>query len=146
MLLDTWTLRKKCNIQTPIRVSPANFNMIHYVLKILLSQYLTHCIHYRPNICSHTTTILTTHRCILMDCFNNCNFSKHKLMRSLMMVIILILVIKTTLWCISWWINKTLIMLRLQEYPDALTRPYGRINTYGLNLKYAFIRVLFDQH
>ena len=32
------------------------------------------------NICSHTTTVLTTHRCILMDCFNNCNFSKHKLM------------------------------------------------------------------
>jgi len=39
-----------------------------------------------PNVCSHTTTVLTTHRCILMDCFNNCNFSKHKSMRSLMMV------------------------------------------------------------
>ena len=26
-----------------------------------------------------------THRCILMDYFNNCNFSKHELMRSLMM-------------------------------------------------------------
>jgi len=38
------------------------------------------------NIYSHTTTVLTTHRCILMDYFNNCNFSKHKLMRSLMMV------------------------------------------------------------
>ena len=37
-------------------------------------------------------------------------------------------------------------LLRLQEYLDALTRPYGRINTYGLKLKYAFIRVLFDQH
>ena len=37
-------------------------------------------------ICSHTTTVLTTHRCILVDLFNNCNFSKHKLMRSLMMV------------------------------------------------------------
>jgi len=28
---------------------------------------------------------LTTHRCILMDYFINCNFSKHELMRSLMM-------------------------------------------------------------
>ena len=28
----------------------------------------------------------TTHRCILMDYFNNCNFSKQKLIRSLMMV------------------------------------------------------------
>ena len=27
---------------------------------------------------SHTTTVLTTHRCILLDNFNNCNFSKHK--------------------------------------------------------------------
>jgi len=35
---------------------------------------------------SHTTTVLTTHRCILLDHFRNCNFSKHKLMRSLMMV------------------------------------------------------------
>ena len=35
---------------------------------------------------SHTTTVLTTDRCILMDYFNKCNFSKHKLMRSLMMV------------------------------------------------------------
>jgi len=32
------------------------------------------------------TTVLTKHRCILMDYFNNCNFSKHELMRSLMMV------------------------------------------------------------
>jgi len=31
---------------------------------------------------SHTTTVLTTNRCILMDYFNG----KHKLMRSLMMV------------------------------------------------------------
>jgi len=30
--------------------------------------------------------VLTTHRCILMDYFKNCNFSKHKLMRSLMLV------------------------------------------------------------
>jgi len=37
------------------------------------------------NICSHTTTVLTTHQCILMDCFNNCNFNKHELMRPLMM-------------------------------------------------------------
>jgi len=34
------------------------------------------------NICSH----ITSHRCILMDYFNNCNFSKLKLMLSLMMV------------------------------------------------------------
>ena len=34
----------------------------------------------------HTTTLLTTHRCILMGYSDNCNFSKHKLMRSLMMV------------------------------------------------------------
>ena len=60
--------------------------MIHYILKILLLQYLTTFIHYGPNICGHTTTVLTTHRCILMDCFINCNFSKHELMRSLMMV------------------------------------------------------------
>jgi len=31
-------------------------------------------------------TVLTTHKYILMDYFNNCNFSKHKLMRSLMTV------------------------------------------------------------
>ena len=31
---------------------------------------------------SHTTTALTTHRCILTDCFNNRNFSKHELIRS----------------------------------------------------------------
>jgi hypothetical protein len=37
-------------------------------------------------IYSHITTVLTTHRCILMDYFNNCNFSKHELMRPLMMV------------------------------------------------------------
>jgi len=44
---------------------------------------------YIPNnlrICIHTTTLLTTHRCILVDYFNNCNFSKHELMRSLMTV------------------------------------------------------------
>ena len=35
---------------------------------------------------SHTTTVLTTHRCVLMDYFNSCNFRKHELMRSLMMV------------------------------------------------------------
>jgi len=36
--------------------------------------------------CNYTTnTVLTTQRCILMDYFN-CNFSEHKLMRSLMMV------------------------------------------------------------
>jgi hypothetical protein len=34
----------------------------------------------------HTTTVLTTHRCILMDYFNDYNFGKHELMRSLMMV------------------------------------------------------------
>jgi len=38
------------------------------------------------NMCSHTTTVLTTYQCTLMDYFNNCNFSKHKLMLSLMMV------------------------------------------------------------
>jgi len=32
--------------------------------------------------CSHTTTLLTTHRRILTDYFNKRNFSKHKLMRS----------------------------------------------------------------
>jgi len=30
--------------------------------------------------------VFSTHRCILMDCFNNCNFRKLKLMRFLMMV------------------------------------------------------------
>ena len=43
-------------------------------------------IHYRPNICSQTTTVLTIHRSILMDYFINCNLSKHELVRSLMMV------------------------------------------------------------
>ena len=38
-------------------------------------------------IFSNTTTVLTTNRCILMDYFNNCNFSKHKLMRYLTMVL-----------------------------------------------------------
>jgi len=39
-----------------------------------------------PKLCSHTTTILTTHQWILMDYyFNNCNFGKHELMCSLMM-------------------------------------------------------------
>ena len=32
---------------------------------------------YGPNTFSHTTTVLTTHRCILMDYFNNCNFYSH---------------------------------------------------------------------
>jgi len=41
---------------------------------------------YGPNICSHITTVLTAHRCILVDCCNSCNFSEHKLMRSLMKV------------------------------------------------------------
>jgi len=40
----------------------------------------------KPNIYSHTTTALTTHRCLLMDYFIICNFSKYKSMRSLMMV------------------------------------------------------------
>ena len=40
----------------------------------------------RDLTCSHTTTVLTAHRFILIDYFNNCNFSKHKLMCSLMMV------------------------------------------------------------
>jgi len=35
---------------------------------------------------SHTTTVLTTHRRILMDYFNECNFRMNKLMRSQMMV------------------------------------------------------------
>jgi len=32
----------------------------------------------RTYICSHITTELTKHRCILADYFNNCNFSKHE--------------------------------------------------------------------
>ena len=32
--------------------------------------------------CSYTTTVLTTHGCILMDYFNNCKLSKHELMRA----------------------------------------------------------------
>jgi len=39
-----------------------------------------------PIYANHTTTVLTTHRCILMDYFNNCNFSEHELIRSLMVV------------------------------------------------------------
>jgi len=31
-------------------------------------------------------TVLATHRCILIDYFNNCNIRKHKLLGSLMMV------------------------------------------------------------
>ena len=40
-----------------------------------------------PHLCLYVVLfVCSTHRCILMDCFNNCNFSKHKLMRSLMTV------------------------------------------------------------
>ena len=40
-----------------------------------------------PYWCLYVVMFLfSTHRCILLDCFNNCNFGKHKLMRSLMMV------------------------------------------------------------
>ena len=39
----TQSTAEQCNTQTPVSVSPANFDTIHYVLKILLSQYLTHC-------------------------------------------------------------------------------------------------------
>ena len=42
--------------------------------------------------------------------------------------------------------DLTTRLLRLQEYLDALTRPYGLTNTYGMKLKYAFIKVLFDQY
>jgi len=31
------------------------------------------------NICSHIITELITNGCILIYCFNNCNFSKHEL-------------------------------------------------------------------
>jgi len=36
--------------------------------------------------------------------------------------------------------------LRLQEYLDASTKPYGLTNIYGKKLKYASIKVLFDQY
>jgi len=39
----TQSTAEQYNVQTPVRVSPANFDTIHYVLKILLSQYLTDC-------------------------------------------------------------------------------------------------------
>ena len=42
--------------------------------------------HTHTHICSNTITVLTTHRYILMDYFNNCNFNKNELMRSLMIV------------------------------------------------------------
>jgi hypothetical protein len=32
----------------------------------------------RTYMCSHITTEVTTHQCILIDSFNNCNFSKHE--------------------------------------------------------------------
>ena len=61
--------------------------LLKYSITIHRNEVNTHIvINYIPNICSHTTTVLTTHRCILMDYFNNNNFSKHKSMRSLMMV------------------------------------------------------------
>jgi hypothetical protein len=34
--------------------------------------------HYSVHICIHIITVLTTHRSILMDYFNKCNFSKHE--------------------------------------------------------------------
>ena len=47
-----------------------------YLLTSLLLNSTTH-IHLKgPNICSHITTVLMIHWCILMDYFNNCNFCK----------------------------------------------------------------------
>ena len=67
--------------------NPQNYIQTKFFFFSLLPNSTTYRHQQGPtNICSHTTTVLTTHRCILMDCFNNCNFSKHKLMRSLMMV------------------------------------------------------------
>ena len=52
------------------------------IRECLLPNSATYRHQYGPNICSLTTTVLTTHRCVLMDYVNNCKFSKHKLMRS----------------------------------------------------------------
>jgi hypothetical protein len=40
----------------------------------------------------------------------------------------------------------TKVRHRLQEYLDASTKPHGLTNTYGTKLKYASIKVLFDQY
>jgi hypothetical protein len=72
------------------------------------------------NTCSHTTTVLTTHRCVVMDHFNNCNFSKHEwcapwwwcycteTCRSCFNVNFNI-VFKTTHLCFSWWLKNNYI-------------------------------------
>jgi len=58
---------------------------VNSVSNTVITEFSKRNVSYR-NICSHTNTVFTTHRCTLMDYFNNCTFSKHKLMRSLMMV------------------------------------------------------------
>ena len=62
------------------------FRCYSYTIISLLPNSAAYRHQQGPNICSDTTTALTTQRCILMDYINNSNFSKHKLMRSLMMV------------------------------------------------------------
>jgi hypothetical protein len=44
----TQSTSEQGNTSTSTRVSPANFDTIYLILKILLIQYWIHCIHYRP--------------------------------------------------------------------------------------------------
>jgi len=55
-------------------------------LCLLKLQLLKQSIKIHRCVVNTVVVWLHTHRCNLMDYFNNCNFCKHKLMRSLMMV------------------------------------------------------------
>jgi hypothetical protein len=109
------------------------------VLLDLLPNRATHIHQQGPNIRRHTTTVLTTQRYILMDYFNNRSFSKHELMRSLMIRncteicrscfnvnfdVNFNIIFKTTQWCISWWINKTVVMFCIQVVIDLKPQNY----------------------
>jgi len=73
---------------------------------------------------TNTWSHITTHRCILIGCFNKCNFSKHEwcapwwwcdcyeTCRSCFNVNFSVnfkIVFRTIHLCINWWIKKTLI-------------------------------------
>ena len=68
-----------------VTVTPSSGNAL-ICAYCLLPSSATYRHQYGPNICSHTTNVSKAHRCILMGYLNNCNFSKHELMRSLMTV------------------------------------------------------------
>ena len=64
------------NPVTPPLVDPGTLRLVAQLLNHYATS--THTNKDTTNICSHTTTLLTTHRCTIMDYFNRCNFSKHE--------------------------------------------------------------------